>query len=137
MSEESNVPPPAAPPPEAPPAAAAGDISQDQRQFAMFTHLSALVGIIIPFGNIIGPLVMWQIKKNEMPFVDDQGKEAVNFQITVTIAMLICFVLIFVVIGVLLMPLVGLAALIFTIIAGIKANEGVTYRYPATIRLIK
>lgn len=138
MSEENNsAPPPQSPPPEAPAAPAAGEISQDQRQFAMFTHLSALCGIIIPFGNLIGPLIMWQIKKNEMPFVDDQGKEAVNFQITVTIAMLICFVLMFVVIGLLLLPLVGLAALIFTIIAGIKANEGTAYRYPATIRLIK
>ncbi|MCB1561833.1 MAG: DUF4870 domain-containing protein [Xanthomonadales bacterium] len=134
MSEENNAAPP---PPEAPAAPAAGEISQDQRQFAMFTHLSALCGIIIPFGNLIGPLIMWQIKKNEMPFVDDQGKEAVNFQITVTIAMLICFVLMFVVIGLLLLPLVGLAALIFTIIAGIKANEGTAYRYPMTIRLIK
>ena len=134
MSEENNAAPP---PPEAPAAPAAGEISQDQRQFAMFTHLSALCGIIIPFGNLIGPLVMWQIKKNEMPFVDDQGKEAVNFQITVTIAMIICFILMFVLIGMLLMPLVGLAALIFTIIAGIKANEGTAYRYPMTIRLIK
>ncbi|MEZ5464417.1 MAG: DUF4870 domain-containing protein [Lysobacteraceae bacterium] len=134
MSEENNAAPP---PPEAPAAPAAGEVSQDQRQFAMFTHLSALCGIIIPFGNLIGPLIMWQIKKNEMPFVDDQGKEAVNFQITITIAMLICFVLIFVFIGILLMPIVGLFALIFTIIAGIKANEGTAYRYPATIRLIK
>ena len=80
---------------------------------------------------------MWQIKKNDMPFVDDQGKEAVNFQITVAIAVLVCVVLMFVLIGMLLLPIVGIAALVFTIIAGVKANNGEAYRYPMTIRLIK
>ncbi|HPF73745.1 MAG: DUF4870 domain-containing protein [Rhodanobacteraceae bacterium] len=136
MSEENNAAPP---PPKAPPAPAAGEISQDQRQYAMFTHLSALAGVLIPIpcANILGPLIMWQIKKNDMPFVDDQGKEAVNFQITVAIAVLVCVVLMFVLIGMLLLPIVGIAALVFTIIAGVKANNGEAYRYPMTIRLIK
>ena len=111
--------------------------SAEERQWAMFAHLSALIGFIIPFGNFIAPLIIWQMKKDTMPFVDDQGKEALNFQITVAIAALICFVLMIVVIGMFLLPLVGLAALIFTIIAGIKANEGVNYRYPFALRLIK
>jgi len=129
MSEENQTTPPEAP--------AAGEISQDQRQWAMFTHLSALVGLLIPLGSILGPLIMWQVKKNDMPFVDEQGKEALNFQITVFIAVVVCIILMFVLIGMLLLPLVGLAALIFTIIAGIKANNGEHYRYPMTIRLIK
>ena len=111
--------------------------SSEARQWGMFAHLSALIGIIIPFGNLLGPLIIWQMKKAEMPFVDDQGKEALNFQIAVTIAMLICFVLMFVWIGMLLLPVVGIAALVFTIIGGIKANEGQAYRYPFTLRLIK
>lgn len=111
--------------------------NSEARQWGMFAHLSALAGLIIPFGNILGPLIIWQMKKAEMPFVDDQGKEALNFQITVAIAMLVCAVLMIVLIGFLLMPVVGIAALVFTIIAGIKANNGEAYRYPFTLRLIK
>ena len=103
----------------------------------MFAHLSALSGVVIPFGNIIGPLVVWQIKKDTLPFAADQGKEALNFNITVLIAVAIAFVLTFVLIGLLLLPLIGIAWLVLTILAGIKANEGVAYRYPFALRLIK
>ena len=120
-----------------PPPAPTGVPSAEEKQWGMFAHLSALIGFIIPFGNVIGPLVIWQIKKAEMPFVDDQGKEALNFQITALIAVVICFVLMFVLIGMLLLPIVGLGILILTIIAGIKANNGEAYRYPFTLRLIK
>ena len=119
-----------------PTASSASGISADERQWAMFAHLSALIGFIIPFGNLLGPLVIWLMKKETMPFVDQQGKEALNFQITVTIAMMISAILIIVVIGFVLMFVIGLAALILTIMAGIKANEGVAYRYPFTLRLI-
>lgn len=128
MSDELGVTPPAPP---------AGAPSAEERQWGLFAHLSALVGLVIPFGTIVGPLIVWQMKKAEMPFVDDQGKEALNFQITVFLALIVCIVLSFVLIGLLLLPIVGLAALVFTIIAGIKANEGVAYRYPFTLRLIK
>ena len=134
MSEFENQ---SAVPPSAPPPPLAGSPTAEERQWAMLTHLSALIGIIIPFGNVIAPLVMWQIKKNEMPFVDDQGKEAVNFQITILIAAIVCFILMLLLIGFVLIFVLGLYALVFTIIAGVKANEGVHYRYPATIRLIK
>jgi uncharacterized Tic20 family protein len=120
-----------------PPPAPGGAPSPEEKQWAMFAHLSALVGFIIPLGSIIGPLVIWQMKKAEMPFVDDQGKEALNFQITALIAIVVCFVLMFVLIGMLLLPLVALAVLILTIIGGIKANNGEAYRYPFAIRLIK
>ena len=120
-----------------PPPAPVGVPSTEEKQWAMFAHLSALIGFIIPLGSIIGPLVIWQMKKAEMPFVDDQGKEALNFQITALIAIVVCFVLMFVLIGMLLLPIVALAVLILTIIAGIKANNGEAYRYPMTLRLIK
>ena len=103
----------------------------------MFAHLSALSGVVIPFGNIIGPLVVWQIKKDTLPFAADQGKEALNFNITMLIAAFIGFLLTFVLIGLVLLPLIGIAWLVFTILAGIKANEGVAYRYPYALRLIK
>ena len=120
-----------------PPPAPAGAPTAEEKQWAMFAHLSALVGFIIPLGSIIGPLVIWQMKKAEMPFVDDQGKEALNFQITALIAIVVCFVLMFVLIGMLLLPIVALAVLILTIIGGIKANNGEAYRYPFAFRFIK
>ena len=134
MSDEVN-PTPSAPPPQAPPPS--GDASPEARQWAMFAHLSALVGFLIPFGSILGPLIIWQIKKAEFPFVDDQGKEALNFQITVLIAVIVCLVLTVVLIGFLLLLVVGIAALVLTIMGGIKANNGETHRYPFTLRLIK
>jgi uncharacterized protein len=112
-------------------------VSADERQWGMFAHLSALLGFVVPFGNLLGPLIIWQIKKNEMAFVTDQGKEALNFQITVSIAVFVCILLMAVFIGFLLLPVVGIAALVFTVIAGIKANNGERYRYPFALRLIK
>ena len=111
--------------------------SAQARQMGMFTHLSSLAGLIIPFGNIIGPLVIWQIKKDTLPFAADQGKEALNFNITMLIAAFVCFLLTFVLIGFVLLPLLGLGWLIFTILAAIKANNGEAYRYPFALRLIK
>lgn len=121
----------------APPPAPAGTPSAEEKQWALFAHLSALVGYLIPFGSIIGPLIIWQIKKNEMPFVDDQGKEALNFQITMAIAAVISIVLMVVLIGFLLIWIVALVDLVFIIIAAIAANNGQAYRYPVCLRLIK
>jgi uncharacterized Tic20 family protein len=112
-----------------------GGPDRDSRQWGMIAHLSALVGFIIPFGNVIGPLVVWQMKK-DMPFVEDQAKEALNFQITVSIAVAVCLLLFIIVIGMLLLPVVGIGALVLTVIAGIKANDGEAYRYPFALRLI-
>lgn len=111
--------------------------SQEVRQLAMFCHLSALLGIWIPFGNLIGPLILWQMKRETDPFIDAQGKEALNFQITVAIASLICFLLMVLIIGFFLLGILAIGALVLTIIAGVKANEGFPYRYPFTWRLIK
>jgi uncharacterized Tic20 family protein len=120
-----------------PPPPSSASPSAEERQWALFAHLSALIGFIIPFGSIIGPLIIWQIKKNEMPFVDDQGKEALNFQITMAIAVLVCIVLMVVLIGFLLIWIVGLLDLLFIIIAALAANNGQAYRYPITLRLVK
>ena len=109
----------------------------EAKQWAMFAHLAALAGFGIPFGSIVGPLLVWQLKKDVDPFVEQNGKEAVNFQITIAIAAVVCFMLMSGVIGVLLFPVLVLIWLIFTIIAGVKANDGVAYRYPMTIRFIK
>jgi uncharacterized Tic20 family protein len=118
------------------------DVSQqsakDEQNWAMICHLSALAGFIIPFGNVVGPLVVWQMKKDTMPLVDQHGKEALNFQITVAIAAIISMVLMLVIIGVFLLMIVALGGLVMTILAGIKvANGELNYKYPFALRLIK
>jgi uncharacterized Tic20 family protein len=112
------------------------DISAEEKTWGMLAHLSSLAGFIIPFGNVIGPLVVWLVKKDTMPFVADQGKEALNFNITVAIAAIISGILIFVLIGFLLLAVVAVGWLVLTILACIEANKGVAYRYPFTLRLI-
>jgi uncharacterized Tic20 family protein len=124
----------AAPEPQSESAAASSD-DTETRQWAMFAHLAALAGFIIPFGNMLGPLIVWQLKK-DVPLVAQHGKEALNFQITVAIAAMICAVLSLVLIGLLLLPVVIIGALVLTIIAAVKANNGEDYQYPLTIRLI-
>ena len=110
--------------------------SQDEKTWGMLAHLSALAGFVIPFGSIIGPLIVWLMKKDEMPFVNDQGREALNFQITVGIGFIICFVLMFVLIGIPLMFALVIFTLVMTIIAAVEANKGNSYRYPFALRLI-
>ena len=114
-----------------------GGSSKEENQWAMFAHLSALLNYLVPFGGIIAPIVIWQMKKDDMPHVVDQAKECVNFQITVSIVGLLLIPLIFVGIGLILLPALGIFFVVFCIIAGLKANEGVRYRYPFTLRLIK
>lgn len=113
------------------------EISKDERNWGMFAHLSSFLGWIgIPFANIIAPLVMWQIKKDEMPFGSSEAKECLNFQISMTLYAIVGFLLIFVVIGIFLLIALAIANIILTIMAAIKANEGIAYRYPLTIRFI-
>ena len=141
---QAQTPPPIQIPPPAQPTPASGSPGSQARTWNMLCHLSALSGFVIPFGNILGPLLVWQIKKNEFPSVNVHGKAALNFQITVTIAafagVIAALVLSFFCIGHLLFPLVmliGLAGLIFAIIAGIKANNGEDYKYPYSFELVK
>ena len=125
-----------------------GSPSAEERQWAMFAHLSVLVGGLVTsfwaggIGAFIGPLVIWLVKKDTMPFVADQAKEALNFSIVVSALLLILLVLTMLTLGLLffitipLAMLVSVAALVLVIIAAIKANEGVTYRYPFNVRLV-
>ncbi len=114
-----------------------GEIDLEQRKWAFFAHLSAFAGLVIPLGNLLGPLIVWQMKRYEMPFVSAQAKEALNFQITATIVLSVCAMLVVVIIGLLLLPVVGLGVVALTIIAAVNANEGKAYRYPFSWRLIK
>jgi hypothetical protein len=112
-------------------------LSEDQENnWAMWAHISTFCSMILPLGNFIGPFVVYQLKKNESEFVADQAKEALNFQISLIIYMLISAVLILIVIGFFLIFGLALFGLIMVIVAGVKANQGEFYRYPMCIRLI-
>ena len=111
--------------------------TQDERTWGMLAHLTAFSGFLIPFGNIIAPLIVWLVKRDQSQFVADQGKEALNFNISVLLAGALCAALVFVLIGILLGVALFFYWLAMTIVAGIKASEGIRYRYPFTLRLIK
>jgi uncharacterized Tic20 family protein len=123
------------------------DVPTSERQWAMFAHLSALVAIWMGGMGFLGPLIVWLIKKDEMRFVDDQGKEALNFQLNVVLLTVILGIiavpLIFLTLGFgvfLLVPLalvLGALVIVMPIVAAMKANAGETYRYPFIIRLMK
>ena len=116
-----------------------GGLSKDEKTWGMLAHLSGLALVLsIPAANVIAPLVVWLLKRNEMPFVDQEGKEALNFQITVLIAIFCCVPLYFLCgIGIFLLVAVAIGDIVLTIMAALKANEGVAYRYPFALRLIK
>lgn len=105
----------------------------------MICHLAGLAGFVVPVivSGVIAPLIIWLIKKDEDPFIDENGKEVVNFQISISIYSMACIPLVFIVIGVPLLIGVWIFDLVCIIIAALKANEGQHYRYPLTIRLIK
>jgi uncharacterized Tic20 family protein len=113
-------------------------IPEDATRTASLLHLSALLGLLgNGIGFILAPLVVWIFKRNDDPFIDDQGKEAVNFQITMTLAAIVSGVLIVVLIGIVLLPIVLIAMVVFPIIAAMRARDGEAYRYPFTIRFVK
>ena len=111
--------------------------SKDERTWAMLCHFSAFAGLIFPFGNFLAPLIIWLIKKEELPFVEDQGKEVLNFQISMTIYLLISGILCIILIGIPIVIGLVIFCFIITIIAAISANDGKSYRYPMNLRLIK
>jgi uncharacterized Tic20 family protein len=117
--------------------------SSEERTWALIGHLSAFSAFISGIGCIVGPLIVWLIKRDTMPFAADQAKEALNFNITLAIAFcaLVLFSIVTFGLGLLIAWPIGavlcVAWFVLTIIAAIKANEGVAYRYPFTLRLVK
>jgi uncharacterized Tic20 family protein len=105
----------------------------DERTWGMLAHLSSVIAILLGGMSFLGPLIVWLVKKDQSPFVDDQGKEALNFQIAVLLASLICGVTCILLI---LVPVILVANIVYSIIAAMEANKGVYYRYPYTLRLI-
>jgi uncharacterized protein len=110
---------------------------KEEREWAMFAHIGTFSSMLVPLGNIIAPIVIWQLKKHDSDFVVEQAKESLNFQITLIIYALISFLLVFIIIGFFLIFVLVIFGLITVIIAGVKANDGEHYRYPMTLRLVK
>lgn len=105
--------------------------TREERTAALIAHLSSLVGL-----GIIAPLVIYLLKKDESPFVADQAREALNFHITVVLALVASALLIVIVVGIFLLIAVAIGATVLSIVAAIKANDGERYRYPFTLRLV-
>ncbi len=130
----ANLPPVTSPP--------GRETDRNACMWAMFCHLAGFAGLlpVVPgIGCLLGPLVVWLIKKDEYPFVDEQGKEALNFQITMFIYGVVAGLLMLLCIGFLLIVAVAVVDIVLVIMAAIKVNDGQHYRYPypLIIRLIK
>ena len=111
--------------------------SKDERTWAMLCHFSTYIGFIFPFGNIIVPLIIWLSKREDIPLVEDQGREALNFQISMTIYFIISGILCIILIGIPIVIGLIIFDFIITIVAAISANDGKYYRYPINLKLIK
>jgi uncharacterized protein len=109
------------------------DLEQQTRLWAMILHLSQLAGFLVPFAGLIVPIVIWQIKKTELPGIDEHGKVVVNWIISLMIYFVGCVILAFLFIGLPLMLVLSLIAIIFPIVGGIKANNGEVWKYPMSI----
>jgi uncharacterized Tic20 family protein len=109
---------------------------RDERQWAMFVHLSLLAGLVVPLAGFVLPIVLWQMKKAEMPGLDAHGREVTNWMISSVIYWVVCAALAFVLIGIPLLIVLGVVSIVFPIIGGLKANDGVLWRYPITIRFL-
>ena len=112
--------------------------TENERTWGMLAHLSALAGLVVPLiGIALGPLVVWLAKREESTFVAAHAKEALNFNISVLLAAIVCMLLMLVFIGILLGTALFIAWLVMTLVAAIKASEGHAYRYPFSLRLVK
>lgn len=110
---------------------------KDVNQWAMFIHLSQLASMAVPGAGVILPIVLWQIKKDEMPDIDAHGKNVANWIISLLIYLFVSGLLCFVFIGFLLLPVLVILSILFPILGGLKANNGEVWKYPMAISFLK
>ncbi len=109
----------------------------DERNWAVGCHLSSLSGYIgVPFGHILGPLIIWLIKKDSSRFLDEVGKETLNYNISIVLWFLLTIPLMFIVIGFFLFGALAILDIVVTFLAAQAASKGENYRYPLTIRFL-
>ncbi len=111
--------------------------SREARNWAMTCHLAGFLGYTFPFGHIFGPLAVWLFKGEKYPLVDDQGKEALNFQLSISLYLIVAALLTLAVIGFALLGILVVFHFIVIIVAAVRARSGERYRYPLTIRFIR
>ncbi|MBI4583109.1 MAG: DUF4870 domain-containing protein [Planctomycetes bacterium] len=110
---------------------------QETNQWAMFLHFSLLAGFVIPLAGLVAPIILWQIKKKELPGIDVHGKIVVNWLISAVLYGIGSAILILLFIGIPLLIALGVVSIVFPIIGGIKANNGEVWKYPLTIQFLK
>ena len=109
----------------------------EHKQMGLLLHLSQLLNVVIPFAGVVVPVVLWQVKKEEIPALDAHGKMVANWLISSLIYMVVSVVLTLVLVGILGIIAVGIMGVVFPIIGGIKANNGELWEYPLTIKFLK
>jgi uncharacterized Tic20 family protein len=112
------------------------DVSKEDKNLAAIMHLSILAGLLLPFVGILVPIIIWVLKKNESPYIDDQGKEAINFIINIFIVGIFVGILCMIVVGFILLVPLALYLIIAPIVAAAKCSDGVYYKYPFIFRFI-
>ncbi|WP_394204274.1 DUF4870 domain-containing protein [Shewanella waksmanii] len=112
-------------------------LSKDDKNMGVAVHLASFSGYLIPFGSILGPLIVWLMKRDEIAFVDTCGRNCINFKLSVVVYAFIAAILMFVGIGFILLGVLAIADIVLTIIAAMKASEGESYQYPLTIKFLK
>jgi hypothetical protein len=110
--------------------------ADDELTWAVLIHVSGLSGLLVPFGNVVFPLTLWLIKRDESEFLDASGKAALNFQLTWTVLLVGALLSLVVGVGLLLVPLLAVAWLVLVVVGTARASEGEVYDYPLTLELI-
>jgi len=111
--------------------------NDNERNWGMAIHLSALIGLLLPLGLVLGPMIVWMLKKNEGEFFNVQGKKAVNFQLTILIVAFL-----FALLSIMIRPVIsiafmaGFAGIVFAIIAGVSIKRGSDYNYPFSFKFL-
>jgi uncharacterized Tic20 family protein len=115
----------------------AGAVDQEIRNTAVAAHLSTFAGLVVPFGSVIGPLAVWLTRRDRDPFIDQAGREALNFGISIAIYGSVLLVAALMLVGIPLLMVGVIAWVVLASLAAVKASQGQTYRYPLTMRLVR
>jgi uncharacterized protein len=114
-----------------------GTVDQEVRNTAVAAHLSTLAGLVVPFGSVIGPLAVWLTRRDRDPFIDDTGREALNFGISIAIYGLVALIGALLLVGIPLLIAGTIGWVVLACLAAVKASQGQAYRYPLTLRLVR